>query len=110
LNYYGANNVPLLTGTTPPATVPSGFVRVSHPGVIVEAFKPAHDVPGSVVVRMYEAHGGAVEEVTVSFPFTVTSVNECDGLEQVGAPVQHAGNAFTTNFRPFQLRTFMIGF
>jgi len=50
----------------------------------VEAFKAAHDVVGSVVVRLYEAFGGTAEEVTVRLGFPVTGVNECDGLERVG--------------------------
>ena len=63
LNYYGANNVPLLQGVANPAPA-ADFVNVSVPGVIVEAVKPAHDVQSSVVVRLYEAFGGNAENVT----------------------------------------------
>ena len=56
LNYLGANNVPVLNGGS--GTVPNSWVIPEHPAVVVEAFKPAHDVVGSIVIRLYESHGG----------------------------------------------------
>jgi len=109
LNFSGANNVPYLSGAAAPAP-PTNFVTVSNPAVIVEAFKPAHDVAGSVVVRLYEAFGGNAENTTITLGFNVASVNECDGLERVGATIPHANNSFSVNFTPFKLRTFIIGF
>jgi alpha-mannosidase len=67
-NFHSANNVPLLTGAGG-AGLPSGVVTTSEKAVIVEALKPAHDVPGAVVVRLYEAHGGAVDPVTLDRHF-----------------------------------------
>jgi hypothetical protein len=36
-------------------------VTVDHPAVVVEAYKPAHDVVGAVLVRLYESHGGGAK-------------------------------------------------
>jgi alpha-mannosidase len=84
----------------------SGFaplVAVDHPGVVVEAVKPAEDGSGDVVVRLYEAHGGRARAViTADFPHA--SVVETDLLETpLTEPAALDGDRLS--LRPFQIVT-----
>jgi len=54
-NYFSANNTPVVTGAS---GFSSSWLTVDNPAVVVGAFKPAHDIPNALVVRLYESHGG----------------------------------------------------
>jgi len=56
-NYFSANNVPILSGGS--AEIPTDWITIDHPAVVVGAFKPAHDIQNALVVRLYESHGGS---------------------------------------------------
>lgn len=106
MNYFGANNVPVLSSS---ATVPSNAILSNHPAVIVEAYKAAHDIPNAVLIRLYESHGGAAS-ATISLGFNVTKVNECNGLEELGPEIPHTGNTFEASFTPYKIRSFIAYF
>jgi len=107
LNYFSANNVQLSASAL--ATVPANTVNVDSPAVIIEAYKGAHDIAGAVLVRLYESHGGS-STAKISLGFTVTKVNECNGLEILGAEIPTDGNSFEATFTPFQVRSFIVYF
>jgi len=107
LNYFGANNVPVLTGS---AAFTNSWVTVDHPAVVVGSFKPAHDIPNAVVVRLYESHGGNAS-ARIGFAFPVTKVESCNGLEtSLGVELPLTQNSFQTNFTPFKIQSFLVTF
>ncbi|WP_411093383.1 alpha-mannosidase [Streptomyces sp. 049-1] len=100
-----ALNLPLRSS---PASV-SALVSVDDNDVVVESVKLADDRSGDVVVRLYEAYGGAVRGVRLTAGFALAAAYDCDLLEQPSirlAPSE--GGAVALNFRPFQIRTLRL--
>ncbi|NIY63735.1 glycosyl hydrolase-related protein [Streptomyces malaysiensis] len=67
------------------------------------------DRGGDVVVRLYEACGGAVSaRLTAGFP--LAAVHDCDLLERPEREVASIDGegAFDLGFRPFQIRTLRL--
>ena len=99
-------NVPLLTRDIPAgregASAQSWFA-VDHPGVVIEAVKPAEDGQG-VIVRLYEAFGSRRSAaLTTTLPFT--HVQWVDMLERPeGEPTQIDGG-IALDFGPFEIKT-----
>ncbi|MCW1100235.1 glycosyl hydrolase-related protein [Streptomyces sp. RS2] len=92
-----------------PATAEApALVAVDNPDVVVESVKLADDRSGDVVVRLYEACGGAVP-ATLSADFPVAGVSDCDLLEnpQSELPATDEGTV-TFRMRPFQIRTLRL--
>ncbi|AQA16078.1 alpha-mannosidase [Streptomyces malaysiensis] len=85
------------------------LITVDTADVVVESVKLADDRGGDVVVRLYEACGGAVSaRLTAGFP--LAAVHDCDLLERPErevAPIDGEG-AFDLGFRPFQIRTLRL--
>lgn len=99
-------NVPVrkLTGVETPVCDP--LVRVTAPGVMIEAVKLADDGSGDVVVRMYEAHGARARG-HLSTSFRVADCTETDLLER---PIRRAVRGadereMRIEMRPFQVMT-----
>ncbi|WP_258563266.1 glycoside hydrolase family 38 C-terminal domain-containing protein, partial [Streptomyces phytophilus] len=83
------------------------LVAVDHPDVVVESVKLADDRGGDVVVRLYEACGGAVS-ATVTAGFPVAGISDCDLLERPLGELTEAGAAAVVRMRPFQIRTLRL--
>ncbi|WP_330281607.1 alpha-mannosidase [Streptomyces sp. NBC_00588] len=99
-----ALNLPLRPA---PVTTPA-LVTVDTTDVVVESVKLADDRSGDVVVRLYEACGGAVTaSLTAGFP--VAGVSDCDLLESPDESLPLSDETTTTfRMRPFQIRTLRL--
>ncbi|MFI6345996.1 alpha-mannosidase [Streptomyces sp. NPDC050560] len=74
---------------------------------VVESVKLADDRSGDVVVRLYEAGGGAATaRLTAGFP--LAAAHDCDLLEAPGAELPVDGGAVRLALRPFQIRTLRL--
>ncbi|MFJ6567503.1 alpha-mannosidase [Streptomyces sp. NPDC091292] len=85
------------------------LVALDTTDVVVESVKLADDRSGDVVIRLYEACGGAVP-ARLSAGFPLAAAHECDLLEQ---PIQESALAsddgtVALRFRPFQIRTLRL--
>ncbi|MEL3947294.1 alpha-mannosidase [Streptomyces sp. LNU-CPARS28] len=100
-----ALNLPL----RPSAGSTAALLGVDNPDVVIEAVKLADDRSGDVVVRLYEASGGAAK-ATLTAHFPLSRVSDCDLLE---VPLQEVplaldGRSAPLRLRPFQIRTLRL--
>ncbi|MCZ4602459.1 glycosyl hydrolase-related protein [Streptomyces sp. Lzd4kr] len=100
-----ALNLPLRPAAA--ATVP--LIAVDIPDVVVESVKLADDRSGDVVVRLYEACGGAVT-TTLTADLPLAQVSDCDLLENPERALPQSVDATSVTFtmRPFQIRTLRL--
>jgi alpha-mannosidase len=84
------------------------YITVDRPGVIVDAVKQAED-SGSTIVRLYEAYGSR-GPVTLTFHKPLASAYECNLLEEEEKQLPTGGQNICLNIRPFEVRTFKVGF
>ncbi|MFJ5260126.1 alpha-mannosidase [Streptomyces sp. NPDC088387] len=100
-----ALNLPL----RPAAAQAPALVALDTTDVVVESVKLADDRSGDVVVRLYEACGGAVgARLTAGFP--LAAAFDCDLLEQPEQELTPASGepAVDLGLRPFQIRTLRL--
>lgn len=83
------------------------LVEVDTTDVVVESVKLADDRSGDIVVRLYEACGGAVA-ARLSTGFPLAAVFDCDLLERPEREPAHASGEVDLGFRPFQIRTLRL--
>ncbi|MFE0875985.1 alpha-mannosidase [Streptomyces smyrnaeus] len=99
---YALSLPPRLTSAEAPP-----LVAVDNSDVVVESVKLADDRSGDVVVRLYEACGGAVSAtITASFP--AVGISDCDLLESPQSELPTADGTATFRMRPFQIRTLRL--
>ncbi|MEV8411073.1 glycoside hydrolase family 38 C-terminal domain-containing protein, partial [Streptomyces niveus] len=98
-----ALNLPL----RPAAARAQALVEVDTTDVVVESVKLADDRSGDIVVRLYEACGGAVA-ARLSTGFPLAAVFDCDLLERPEREPAHASGEVDLSFRPFQIRTLRL--
>ncbi|MFJ5212432.1 alpha-mannosidase [Streptomyces nigra] len=100
-----ALNLPL----RPAAAVTAPLVSVDTPDVVVESVKLADDRSGDVMVRLYEACGGAVT-TTLTADLPLEQVSDCDLLEEAERALPQSPNVPSVTFtmRPFQIRTLRL--
>ncbi|MCA1220427.1 alpha-mannosidase [Streptomyces sp. 8L] len=101
-----ALNLPL----RPAEAAAEALVSLDTEDVVVESVKLADDRSGDVVVRLYEACGGAVA-ATLTAGFPLAGVYDCDLLEHPErelTPVAEGARAAALRFRPFQIRTLRL--
>jgi alpha-mannosidase len=103
-------NVPLLAvaAEAHPGDAPAeaSAITCDRPNVIVETLKKAED-GDDLVLRLYEAHG-ARGPVALRIALPVTSVVECNGMEEEIGPADHAEGVLRLDIRPWQIRTFRL--
>ncbi|KAK4328136.1 hypothetical protein Pmani_001416 [Petrolisthes manimaculis] len=104
-------NAPILTIQAPPDRGLESWVRVLGQGVLLHTVKPAEDGSGAVILRMYECNGTR-SKVTLALEWPVTSVKECNGLEEAGVDVPFVQDAGTTSinlaFTPFSIKALRL--
>ncbi|MFC9607095.1 alpha-mannosidase [Streptomyces niveus] len=85
------------------------LVGIDTTDVVVESVKLADDRSGDVVLRLYEACGGAVS-ARLSAGFPLGTAFECDLLERPERELALAPGEETVDlgFRPFQIRTLRL--
>ncbi|WP_062206515.1 glycoside hydrolase family 38 C-terminal domain-containing protein [Streptomyces sp. NBRC 109706] len=82
------------------------LVAVDDEQVVIEAVKLADDRSGDLVVRLYEAHGGAAR-TTLTTAFPLDRAADCDLLENPERhhPINRHHPAIPLRLRPFEIRT-----
>ncbi len=98
-------NVPLVVRSGRPTQTADAdsWFAVDRPGVVIEAVKIAED-GDSLIVRLYEAHGGRGPAVLrTSLPFA--SARDCNLLEEDGDAVEIRDGEIRMDLRPFEIRT-----
>ncbi|MHB9024150.1 MAG: alpha-mannosidase [Armatimonadota bacterium] len=105
-----AFNHPLLacTATVHPGALPQrwGLLEISHPNVIVSALKVGEN--GRTMLRVYEAAGMTVDDVTITFTGSLHKVEEVNLMEDPLQPLNTDGKRISFSLRPFEIKT--IGF
>ncbi|ODM94992.1 Alpha-mannosidase 2C1 [Orchesella cincta] len=107
-SYWNNVMIPTLQNTNQ-IQLPANWVTTTSTAVVVEAVKVCAEITRTIVVRLYEANGGAAD-TTVNLGFTITAVRECNGLEDPADVVTRTGNSFVASFKPFQVRSFLVTF
>ena len=79
------------------------LVTTDKPNIIVEAVKPCEDEDKAFIIRLYEAEGTRTN-CTVKFGETVKKFTVTNMLEEETDPATD-GNIFSTQFRPFEIKT-----
>jgi len=81
---------------------------IDHPGVVIEAIKPAEDGSQDLVLRLYEARRTATR-CTLSSSLRLRSARATDMLEQGGDPLAvQDGQKIALAFRPFEIKTIRL--
>ncbi|PWM73540.1 MAG: alpha-mannosidase [Bacillota bacterium] len=82
------------------------LVNVAGDGVIMETVKRAEE-SGDIVCRAYESYGRRTG-AKISLGFAAKRVTLCNLLEKEEREIELSGNAFTADFKPFEILTFKI--
>ncbi|MFE9252723.1 alpha-mannosidase [Streptomyces sp. NPDC007088] len=99
-----ALNLPL----RPARVEAAALVALDTTDIVVESVKLADDRGGDVVVRLYEACGGAVR-ARLAAGFPLAAAFDCDLLEQPLADLEPSRDGgVDLRFRPFQIRTLRL--
>lgn len=83
-----------------------GALEVSHPDVVVSAWKPGPQ--GSAILRIYEAAGKAARDVTIRLAVPVAHADEANLLEEPTGKVEVAADALHVDLRPFEIKTIRL--
>ncbi|MDR2933347.1 MAG: glycosyl hydrolase-related protein, partial [Oscillospiraceae bacterium] len=83
-----------------------GLVTSNAENVIVEAVKKAQD-SDEMIIRLYECYNRRTS-ACITFGSTVSSVYECDMLEQGSTPVNFKGNTAECLFKPYEIKTLRV--
>lgn len=89
-----------------PATM--RFVNIDAENCVLDTFKKAEDGDG-FILRFYEC-AGAGGTAHVSFAKEITSVVECDLMEQNEKKVKAGKDGFAFDLRPYVIRSFRVRF
>lgn len=83
-----------------------GLLELSNPNVVVSALKPGRD--GSIILRLYEATGGAAAGVRVTLQPGLGSVAEVNLMEDELKQLPVQANGFQFDARGFEIKTFKL--
>lgn len=97
--------------TSHPGTLGSSysFMSVSQPNVILSVVKKAEDT-SDFIIRAYETQGIGGTNATITVPGTISSISETNLLEENTGTPSYSGNAFSTTFGPYDIKTFKVNF
>jgi alpha-mannosidase len=92
----------------PGGSLPSAesFIKVHGESAILETVKKS-EADSSLILRFYE-FGNRTCPVEVELSSEITSVHECNLLEEVEAPVPFSERKFAFELKPYEIRTFKI--
>ncbi|NLY69949.1 MAG: alpha-mannosidase [Clostridiales bacterium] len=82
-------------------------VLVSAPNVIVEAVKPAELIENAYVIRLYECERNKTV-CDIKFPSRAKAVYAANMLEDLGDELPLQDGTLKTEFRPFEIKTFVV--
>ena len=83
-----------------------GLLEISHPNVILSAFKPGVDK--SAIIRVYEAAGQATSGVKVKLNAAVIAANEANLLEDSGSKLGTQKDTVQFDLHPFEIKTIKL--
>jgi alpha-mannosidase len=106
-----ALNYPLLTRfipANPKGTLPKTYVfaTVNDQGLIIDTIKKAED-SDAIVIRLYEAFNTR-GTATLTLGFPVAEAYTVNLVEEDPQPVAHDGTSITFDYRPFEIKTFLL--
>lgn len=84
-----------------------GFASLNTDKVAVKALKKAED-SDEIIVRVYELTGSAQDGVELSFPASIVSAREVNGIEEAVGDAAYTGNKLSFNIGRFQPKTFAV--
>lgn len=102
-------NVPCYTAkaVNPSSTIETdSFISINCDNIIIETVKQPLDGEGTII-RMYEYQNKRTT-ATITLDTAISSVCECNLLEEKMSDVPHTGNHFTFTINPFEIKTFRI--
>lgn len=95
------------------AAAPESLLQLDTAQVIVEALKPAEEPQSEdpavvdLIVRLYEAGGGAVS-CTLSSAYPLQEVHATNMLERDRQALEHTPHQVALQFRPFEIKTLRL--
>ena len=105
-----AFNHPLIACTAAPhsGAFPKrwGLLHISHENIILSTFKTGEG--GTLILRLYEAAGEAIDDVTLTFAGSISAAEEVDLMEERICPLEADGCQLRIALRPFEIKT--LGF
>ena len=84
-----------------------GFVSLNTEKVAIKALKKAED-SDEIIVRVYELTGDAQDNVELTFPGTILSAREVNGIEEEVGAASFSNNKLTFSIGKFQPKTFAL--
>lgn len=82
------------------------LATVDDAGLVIETVKKAEDGEG-IVLRLYEAMNTR-GTATLTLGFEIAEAFAVNLVEEDPAPVSHTRNAVTFDYRPFEIKTFLV--
>lgn len=83
------------------------LASVSTNKVAIKALKKAEDTD-ELIVRVYEWTGEDQSNVKITFPASIVSAREVNGVEEEVGPVSYSGNEITFSIGHYQPKTFAV--
>ena len=84
------------------------LVSSDQDNAVIEVVKKAED-SDAVIVRLYECYNRRTP-VTLIFGKELTSVVECNMMEEGADPVEFTGNQATFEMKPYEIKTLKVTF
>lgn len=82
------------------------FISANASNIVIETVKLAED-SDDIVVRAFETWNKKTS-CTLKVSSAISSVSECDLMEENDVPAVREGNQIHTTFKPFEIKTFKI--
>lgn len=89
-------------------SLPTEFsmINVDKENVIIEVVKKAEDSE-DIIIRLYECYNRRTT-VCLTFGAKISGVWECNLMESNLHELEHRGNSFEFNIKPFEIKTFKL--
>lgn len=84
-----------------------GFVSLNTDKVAIKALKKAEE-SDEIIVRVYELTGNNQDNVELTFPSTILSAREVNGIEEEVGNASFSNNKLAFNIGKFQPKTFAL--
>lgn len=102
-------NSPLRLVQSPPETAAWSVFSLSTTAVVLETIKQAEDLPRTLLLRLYEAHGSSVS-AALGTTLPVREAWHCDLLERKdpSRPAKLTAQGIVLHFKPFQIVSLLL--
>jgi alpha-mannosidase len=82
------------------------MVNIDSDNIILETIKKAED-SDDIIIRLYECYNRRTN-ASINFFREIESVVECNLMERDLNKVESSKNSFTSEFKPYEIKTFKI--